>query len=118
MIFLTIGGLAGLIRWSVLGMTTDIAGLIAVQGFHAFTFGATHLAALYYIAKAVPAGFAATAQSLYSSFAVGTTMAFAMLASGWLYELYAGAAFFAMAGMSIAGILLLIPIRFIAEKLA
>jgi PPP family 3-phenylpropionic acid transporter len=117
-IFLTIGGFAGLIRWSVLGMTTDIAGLIAVQGFHAFTFGATHLAALYYIAKAVPAGFAATAQSLYSSFAVGTTMAFAMLASGWLYELYAGAAFFAMAGMSIAGILLLIPIRFIAEKSA
>ncbi|NKB19604.1 MAG: MFS transporter [Alphaproteobacteria bacterium] len=115
-LFLTIGGIAGIIRWSVLGVTTDLAGLIAVQGFHAFTFGATHLAALYYIAKAVPAGFAATAQSLYSSFAVGTTMAFAMLASGWLYELYAGAAFFAMAAMSIGGILLLIPVRFIAEK--
>ncbi len=115
-IFLTISGLAGVIRWVVLGTTTDLAGLVAVQGFHAFTFGATHLAALYYIAKAVPAGFAATAQSLYSSFAVGTTMAFAMLASGWLYELYAGAAFFAMAGMSIAGVLLLFSVRLFAEK--
>ena len=114
-IFLMIGGLAGAIRWTVLGTTTDLAGLVAVQGFHAFTFGATHLAALYYIAKAVPSGFAATAQSLYSSFAVGTTMAFAMLASGWLYELYAGAAFFAMAVMSVAGVLLLFSLRLFAE---
>ena len=89
---------------------------ITVQGFHALTFGATHLAALYFIAKNVPAGFAATAQSLYSSFAVGTTMAFAMLASGWLYELYAGAAFFAMTGMSVAGILLLIPFHLVKKE--
>ena len=115
-LFLIIGGIGGVIRWSTLGMTTDLTGLIAVQGFHALTFGATHLAALYYIAKNVPASFAATAQSLYSSFAVGTTMAFAMLASGWLYEFYAGRAFFAMTGMSVAGILLLIPFHLIQRK--
>jgi len=114
--FLIIGGIGGIIRWSTLGMTTDLTALIAVQGFHALTFGATHIAALYYIAKSVPAGFAATAQSLYSSFAVGTTMAFAMLASGWLYQLYAGKAFFAMAGMSMTGILLLVPFYFIQRK--
>jgi PPP family 3-phenylpropionic acid transporter len=114
--FLIIGGIGGIIRWSTLGVTTDLTALIAVQGFHALTFGATHIAALYYIAKSVPAGFAATAQSLYSSFAVGTTMAFAMLASGWLYQLYAGKAFFAMAGMSMTGILLLVPFYFIQRK--
>ena len=115
-IFLIIGGTAGIIRWLALGVTTDLAGLIVVQSLHALTFGATHLAALYYIAKTVPAGFAATAQSLYSSFAVGTTMAFAMLASGWLYDLYGGAAFFAMAAMSLAGILILIPLSLVAER--
>ena len=107
MVFLTIGGTAAIIRWIILGCTTDITHLILIQWFHAFTFGATHLAALYYIAKSVPVEFTATAQSLYSSFAVGSTMAFAMLGSGWLYENFGGVAFFSMAGMAFLGILVL-----------
>jgi PPP family 3-phenylpropionic acid transporter len=107
MIFLMIGGTAAIIRWIILGCTTDITHLILIQWFHAFTFGATHLAALYYIAKSVPVEFTATAQSLYSSFAVGSTMAFAMLGSGWLYENFGGVAFFSMAGMAFLGILVL-----------
>lgn len=107
MVFLMIGGTAAIIRWIILGCTTDITHLILIQWFHAFTFGATHLAALYYIAKSVPVEFTATAQSLYSSFAVGSTMAFAMLGSGWLYEKFDGIAFFSMAGMAFLGILVL-----------
>ena len=107
MVFLMIGGTAAIIRWIVLGFTTDVTHLILIQWFHAFTFGATHLAALYYIAKSVPVEFTATAQSLYSSFAVGSTMAFAMLGSGWLYENFGGVAFFSMAGMAFLGILVL-----------
>ena len=107
MVFLMIGGTAAIIRWIILGCTTDITHLILIQWFHAFTFGATHLAALYYIAKSVPVEFTATAQSLYSSFAVGSTMAFAMLGSGWLYENFGGVAFFSMAGMAFLGILVL-----------
>tara|TARA_Y100001936_G_C16094087_1_gene689968 strand:- start:15122 stop:16252 length:1131 start_codon:yes stop_codon:yes gene_type:complete len=114
--FLTLGGLAGIIRWSILATTTDVYALIIVQWLHAFTFGATHLAALYYIAKSVPAEFTATAQSIYSSFAVGTTMACAMLASGWLYEVYVGGAFHVMTAMSGAGILILILLNLIARK--
>ena len=107
MVFLMIGGTAAIIRWVILGSTADVTHLILIQWFHAFTFGATHLAALYYIAKSVPVEFTATAQSLYSSFAVGSTMAFAMLGSGWLYENFAGVAFFSMAGMAFLGILVL-----------
>ena len=38
-------------------------------------------------------------------------MAMAMLAAGWLYNRYDGAAFFAMAGLTLAGGLLLMALR-------
>ena len=103
---LAMGAAAGLVRWIVLGSTTEIWVLVAVQGLHAFTFGATHLAAMHYIARSVPAQFAATAQSVYSSFFGGTLMALAMLSAGWLFEAVAGRAFLFMAGLSVAALLL------------
>lgn len=109
--FLALAAITGIIRWSVLGGTTELPALIAVQGFHAFTFGAAHVAAMHFIAREIPAEFTATAQSLYSSFAVGTSMALAMLASGWLYNRYEGTAFFAMAGLTLVGGLILIGLR-------
>jgi len=100
---LALAASAGVVRWTVLGSTTALPALIAVQGLHAFTFGATHLAAMHQIARTVPAAHGATAQSFYSSFAGGLTMAAAMLVSGWLYAGFGGLAFFAMAGVSLAG---------------
>lgn len=105
---LTAGAAAGVIRWVVLGTTTELWALVAIQGLHGFTFGATHLAAMHYIARNVPAQFTATAQSVYSSFFGGTLMALAMLSSGWLFEQYEGQAFLAMAGMSAAALLLMV----------
>ena len=100
---LAVAAAAGVVRWTVLGSTTALPALIAVQGLHAFTFGATHLAAMHQIARTVPAAHGATAQSFYSSFAGGLTMAAAMLVSGWLYAGFGGLAFFAMTGISLAG---------------
>ena len=100
---LALAATAGVVRWAVLGSTTALPALIAVQGLHAFTFGATHLAAMHQIARTVPAAHGATAQSFYSSFAGGLSMAAAMLVSGWLYARFGGLAFFAMAGISLAG---------------
>ena len=100
---LAVAAAAGVARWTVLGSTTALPALIAVQGLHAFTFGATHLAAMHQIARTVPAAHGATAQSFYSSFAGGLSMAAAMLVSGWLYAGFGGLAFFAMAGVSLAG---------------
>ena len=104
---LAVGAGAGLVRWTVLGSTTEIWALVAVQGLHAFTFGATHLAAMHYIARNVPAQFTATAQSLYSSFFGGTLMALAMLSAGWLFERYGGDAFSVMSGLPVAALLLM-----------
>jgi PPP family 3-phenylpropionic acid transporter len=107
---LWLAALAGLIRWIALGATEALPALIAVQGLHAFTFGAAHIAAVHYIAATVPAAHGATAQSLYSSTAQGCIMAASMLASGWLYGQFGGNAFFAMAVISVAGGLLAAPL--------
>jgi PPP family 3-phenylpropionic acid transporter len=93
----------GVVRWMVLGWTTSLPALVAVQGLHGLTFGAAHLAAMHQIALAIPAAHGATAQSVYSSFATGLAMAVSMAASGWLYARFGGSAFFAMAGVSLAG---------------
>ena len=107
---LWLAAIAGLCRWCTLGATEALPMLIAVQGLHAFTFGATHIAAMNYIAATVPASHGATAQSLYSSTAQGCIMAASMLASGWLYGHFGGSAFFAMAVLSVAGGLLAVPL--------
>ncbi|MDA1323584.1 MAG: 3-phenylpropionate MFS transporter [Proteobacteria bacterium] len=103
---LWLAAFSGLVRWCTLGTTEALPVLIAVQGLHAFTFGAAHIAAVHYIAATVPASYGATAQSLYSSTAQGCLMATAMVASGWLYGHFGGTAFFAMAVISAAGGLL------------
>ena len=100
---LALAACACVVRWSVLGLSTALPALVAVQFLHAFTFGATHLATMHFIARNVAPEIAATAQSLYSSTAMGVTMGLTMMAAGWLYATYAGGAFFAMAALSLAG---------------
>lgn len=100
---LIIAGLAGALRWTVLGVTSDVAPLAAVQLLHALTFGAAHLGAMHFIARSAPPGLGATAQSLYSAVSGGIAMGLAMLLAGRLYDSYQGGAFLAMAVLSAAG---------------
>jgi MFS transporter, PPP family, 3-phenylpropionic acid transporter len=99
---LILGAVAGAIRWSLAGMTTSLPLLVVVQLLHALTFGASHLAAMYFLTHNVPPGLAATAQGVYGAVAVGAVFGLTMLAAGGLYESIGGVAFFAMAGMCIA----------------
>ncbi len=108
---LGIAAVAGIVRWSTLGLTDDLPALVAVQGLHAFTFGAAHIAAMHYIAREVPASYAATAQTLYSSTAMGCLMALSMMASGWLFDAFGGLAFLAMAAISASGGLIVVAVR-------
>ena len=100
---LILAAVAGIVRWTTLGLATSLSALVVVQGLHAFTFGAAHLAMMYFIARRVPPEHAATAQSLYSSTAMGLVMGLAMTASGWLYARHGGHAFLAMTVLSAAG---------------
>jgi PPP family 3-phenylpropionic acid transporter len=100
---LALGAVAGAIRWTVAALTTSLPLLIFVQLLHALSFGASHLAAMYFLARNVPAGLAATAQGVYGAVAVGGVFGLTMLAAGSLYKALAGGAFFAMAGMCLVG---------------
>ncbi len=103
---LVLAGLAGLVRWSATGLTESLALLIVLQALHGFTFGAAHLGAMHFIARAVPPEISASAQSLYSALGMGVVFGLAMLASGALYASLAGAAFHVMAAMAGLGAVL------------
>ncbi len=100
---LLLAALAGLIRWPILALATSLPVLFAAQMLHALTFGATHLAAMAFIAQAVPHRLGATAQSLHGTVALG--LAFVVVARylGGLFAAEGGGVFYAMAALSLAG---------------
>lgn len=103
---IVLAGFGGLVRWSVLGMTTALPALFVAQSLHALTFGAMHLGAMHFITRAAPPGLSARAQALYSSVTMGVAAGLGMLAVGPLYAAVSGRAFLAMAGVALAGGLL------------
>ncbi len=100
---IALGGLAGVIRWSVTGVSDALPVLVVVQTLHAFTFGATHLGAIYFIARRVPQSLSASAQGLYSAIVMGLALGLSALVSGKLFGLYGGGAYLAMAVLAAAG---------------
>ena len=98
-----IAAAAGVVRWAILANTTDVTMLFATQWLHGLTFGAAHLAAMHHMLRTVPEHMSASAQSLYSGFAIGLVMGLMMLVTGWLYAGYGGEAFYAMTLLSAAG---------------
>jgi len=105
-VLLVIAGLAGVVRWTVLGMTTDLPALFTVQLLHAATFGAAHFGAMHLVTRAAPPNLATTAQGLYSAAAGGIGTGLALLLAGRLYGINQASAFLAMAGLSAGGALL------------
>jgi PPP family 3-phenylpropionic acid transporter len=100
---LVLAGAAGAcLRWSAMALGPPAVALPALQCLHALSYGATHLGALGFVARAAPAGLAATAQG-YLAVALGLTMAVAMAISGVIYERYGGLAYGAMAILAAAG---------------
>jgi PPP family 3-phenylpropionic acid transporter len=100
---LAIGAVGGILRWTILGSTTDFAYLLAAQVLHGATFGAAHLGAMHYLSRSAPPGLAASAQAVYSAVVGGLAIGFAMLSAGWLYDGLGGGAFHVMAAMSACG---------------
>lgn len=98
---LVVGGLLSALRWTVTGMTNEVAVLAVIQTLHAGSFAATHLAAMHHITRSTPPRLAASMQSLYSALSGGLAMGGAMLLAAACYEIAPGLAFFAMAGMAV-----------------
>jgi PPP family 3-phenylpropionic acid transporter len=89
---------AGMVRWSVAGVTSSALLLSIVQPLHGLTFALLHLACMRIMGAVVPVSVAATAQSIYA-FASGAVAAVVTLSSGILYARYGGAAFLPMTGL-------------------
>jgi MFS transporter, PPP family, 3-phenylpropionic acid transporter len=99
-----LGGAAGILRWSLTGEASSLPSIGALQLLHAFTFGASHLGAMYWLSRAVPLSAAASAQGLYAAVSAGLGSGVVMIAAGVLYAAFAGRAFLFMALLSAAGL--------------
>jgi PPP family 3-phenylpropionic acid transporter len=98
-----IAALAGVVRWTVLAYSTSLPVLVAVQLLHGITFGAAHLAAMAFIAAAIPARISASAQSLHGAVALSIAGGLIAPLLGPLYAEYGGGVFHAMTFLSLAG---------------
>ena len=87
---------AGIVRWSVAGLTTSVLTLSILQPLHGLTFALLHLASMRMMQTLVPARLAGTGQSIYA-FGSGCLTAVLTLLSGTLYAKFGGAAFLPMA---------------------
>jgi PPP family 3-phenylpropionic acid transporter len=101
---MALGGAAGIVRWSLMGVLPGLGPAAGLQLLHALTFGASHLGAMHFMARSVPPGAAASAQSLYAALSAGLGSGLVMLAAGSLYAAYGGAAYPFMALLSAAGL--------------
>jgi len=94
-----------LLRWGMMALDPPLWLLFPLQTLHALTFGAAHLGAIHFIARAVPEKASATGQGLYSAFAMGIVMGAMTTLSGTLYESFAGKSYMVMAALSFASLL-------------
>jgi len=108
---LAIGAAAAILRWAVMTLDPPLALLIPLQLLHALTYGATHLGAILFVARAVPDDVSGTVQALYATFASGVAMGIATWASGPLFNAYKGGAYASMAGLAAASLAAALVIR-------
>lgn len=95
---------AAVTRWALMSLSPPLPALIPLQTLHTLTYGASHLGAMHFIARAVPESAQGTAQALYATVAAGLLMGGATLTSGWLYARIGGQAYLAMAALAGIGL--------------
>lgn len=105
------GGFAATLRWTLMSLDPPLAALVPLQLLHAFSYGAAHVGAIGFLARAVPEEVAGSAQALYATFAAGVAMGAATLASGALYEHLAGRGYLAMAALALVGMVAALAVR-------
>jgi MFS transporter, PPP family, 3-phenylpropionic acid transporter len=98
-----LAGLAATLRWSFLAIDPPLWATGLLQLLHAFSFGATHLAAIHFLTHAVPEDRSATAQGLYAAIVAGLVMGTVTILCGPLYRLLGGEAYGAMAVLAVIG---------------
>lgn len=104
--FLILAGLCASIRWGLMVYADNIMFIALIQILHAFTFGLTHLAAIYFISEVMPARAQAKSQALYSAISMGAFLAISIAISGDIYNLYNEKSFFLSSFIAFIGVII------------
>ena len=107
--FVTIGAVGAVVRWIAMAFDPPMAVLALIQCLHGISFGATHLGAIQFIARAAGDKQAAAAQGDFSTI-LAIAMAAAAAASGLLYNKFGDLGYIVMAATAALGGLCLIPV--------
>lgn len=99
---LQLGAVAALARWAAMALDPGPFLAVPLQLLHGLTFGATHLAAVFYIGEVVPRAQAGTAQALGATFATGIAMGVGTFIAGQLYADWKALSYLAMAAPAVA----------------
>ena len=91
------------VRWWIVATTTSSAVLIAVQGLHAFTFGAFYLAGVELVDAESPPEVRASAQGVFSAFTWGVAATASLSLAGSL-ERHGGTSAVFMVGAAEASV--------------
>jgi PPP family 3-phenylpropionic acid transporter len=100
---LALAGTGGVLRWALMAGEAPLPLLLVAQAMHALTFGAAHLGAMHFMARALPVQWAATGQSLYSATVSGIGFGLVMAASGKLYGALGAGSYLVMAALAGTG---------------
>lgn len=101
-----IGAGAAVLRWTVFPLDPGLPGFLVLQLLHGLTFGAVHIATMYFIMESVPEERIASAQGVGFVLA-GLVMAVSVFSSGFIYKSFAANGFWIMAGMAVLALILL-----------
>jgi len=101
---LMVGAAGATVRWGAMSLDPSLFVVAGLQVLHALTYGATHMGAIHFIARAVPTKGAGTAQALYSAIGGGLITGLATMAAGQAYPHLAGKTFLLMAALAGAGL--------------
>jgi PPP family 3-phenylpropionic acid transporter len=100
---------ACLLRWTVTGLTVDVAALAAVQLLHAVTFAFQHLSTMLVLGR-LPPQRAAMAQALMSAIGFSLTTGVLVWATGQAYGTWHGLVFLPMAVIGGLALLTVAPL--------
>ncbi|MEG0008804.1 MAG: 3-phenylpropionate MFS transporter [Aeromonas sp.] len=91
-----IGAVGCVVRWSLLGASSELWVLVIGQLLHAVTFCVSHLGAIRFMTRQLPAEQMIPTQGLYAALGLGMMVAALMTICGVLFEPLGGGIFFLM----------------------
>ncbi|MFB2864294.1 3-phenylpropionate MFS transporter [Aeromonas sp. MdU4] len=100
------GAVGCVVRWILLGASTELWILVLGQMLHAVTYCMSHLGAIRFMTRQLPAEQIIPTQSLYAALGVGMVVAVLMAICGVLFEPLGGGIFFLM-------VLVVLPVFFL-----